>query len=263
MEQNTLDNHYRNLAQNYDTSFSTDTLSNKSQGKYNFLGEEGAKVIVDLLDIKEDDRLVDLGAGTCKTAGMVAQLAGLKYPVLCVDPVQEMLEIGKEIHNIETLCATADEFVKKDIKYDKVIIKGAVHHFPINKMREIFEGIKKQLNDNGAILIDQSRGNNKIGMPFFKKGIDTQNQLNAGVVQLVENVLKDLGFKVDLKLNDVDMKTSKENAIKIIKNRSVSGLSTLSDEEIKEGIEEVDKAYKDGAFIDWTNSRILMLAKKN
>ena len=79
---------------------------------------------------------MDLGAGTCLTRGMFAKIAGLKHPVLCADPVQEMLDVAEKnnIPNIETLCATAKEFAKKDIKYEKMLIKGAVHHFPVDKM---------------------------------------------------------------------------------------------------------------------------------
>ena len=69
--------------------------------------------------------MVDLGAGTCSTARMIARIAGLKHPVLCADHVQEMLDVAKKnkIPYIETLCATAEEFAKKNINYDKIFIK--------------------------------------------------------------------------------------------------------------------------------------------
>ena len=38
--------------------------------------------------------MVDLGAGTCDTAGLIASMAGLENPIVCVDPVREMLDIG-------------------------------------------------------------------------------------------------------------------------------------------------------------------------
>ena len=114
MNQTTLNNHYKKLAGKYDDSYSKTTTAEESKTKYNFGGEERARFIIELLEVNEDDCLVDLGAGTCVTAGIIAKITGLKHPVLCADPVQEMLDVAKKvnIHNIKTLCATV-VFVKK------------------------------------------------------------------------------------------------------------------------------------------------------
>ena len=89
--------------------------------------------------------------------------------LLCADPVQEKLDVTKKnnIPNIGTLCVTAEQFAKKDLKYDKVLMKGVVHHFPVNKMREIFSRIGTQLNAKGVILIDKVGSNRTSGMLFF------------------------------------------------------------------------------------------------
>ena len=65
MDQDTLNDHYKKLASKYDQSFSA---SSSSTG-YNFAGQAGAKTILDLMLIRKEDRVVDLGAGTCETAG--------------------------------------------------------------------------------------------------------------------------------------------------------------------------------------------------
>ena len=65
MDQDTLNDHYKKLASKYDQSFSA---SSSSTG-YNFAGQAGAKTILDLMLIQREDRVVDLGAGTCETAG--------------------------------------------------------------------------------------------------------------------------------------------------------------------------------------------------
>eukprot|EP00092_Neocalanus_flemingeri_P017532 GFUD01018967.1.p1 GENE.GFUD01018967.1~~GFUD01018967.1.p1 ORF type:complete len:267 (+),score=71.52 GFUD01018967.1:95-895(+) len=266
MDQSALNEHYRNLANKYDSSYSNATAVGDSKGQYDFLGEKGARIIMELMDMKVDDRMVDLGAGTCKTAGMIAQMAGLKHPVLCVDPVQEMLEVANKnnVPNIETLCATAEDFSRKDVKYDKILIKGAIHHFPVNKMREIFTGIKTQLNDKGVILIDKSAtSTTEEGMPFFKKGILIQRQMNAALDGLLENLLKDLGFQVDKQIIHGDKNMSKDEAIQMIKNRGISGLSVLSDDELKEGIEEVESKYEGCSVIEWKNKREMIIACKH
>ena len=89
---------------------------------------------------------------------MLSELANLEPPVLCVDPVQEMLDVAvdNKIDNIETMCATAEEFVAKYINYDKILIKGTVHHFPVSNLEMIFRGIFKQLRTSGVLLIEKS-----------------------------------------------------------------------------------------------------------
>ena len=248
MDQTTLNNHYKNLAENYDEAFAErKPEKRKVNNSFDFGGEEGARVIARLLKMKEEDHMVDLGAGTCKTAGMLAKIVSLKHPVLCVDPVQEMLEIGKKkkIASIETLCATAEEFVKKDLKYDKILIKGTVHHFPVNKMREIFTGIHRQLNPSGMILINKTGVNKGVGAPFFKKGIDTRNSIQAGLTDLLETLLKDLGFSVNIQRFEEHMDITRVEATESIRKKSLSCLSALSSEELAQGISEVERDYDD------------------
>ena len=93
--------------------------------------------------------------------GMLARLGKLSQPVLCVDPVQEMRDVAlnNKMENIETLCETAEEFTERNIKYDKILIKGTVHHFPVENINKIFTGIYNQLNDGGIMLIEKLSGN--------------------------------------------------------------------------------------------------------
>merc|ERR1711872_1187641 len=226
MDQDSLNNHYKNLAKNYDEAFAElKPDKRKAKNSFDFGGEEGARVIAELLKLKEEDHFVDLGAGTCRTAGMVAKIVSLKQPVLCVDPVQEMLDVGKKnkIDNIETLCATAEEFVKEDLKYDKMLIKGT-------------------------------------GAPFFRQGIDIRNSIQSGLTDLLENLLKDLAFTVNIKRFEEHMNITKVEAIKSIQNRSLSCLSALSDEEIAKGIAEVEREFDE--IIDYKTVWEMIVAQK-
>ena len=190
------------------------------------------------------------------------QDAGLKHPVLCADPVQEMLDVAKKnkIPNIDTLCATAEEFAKKD-KYDKLLIKGAVYHFPVNKMKEIFSGIETQLNAKEVILIDKVGSNRTSGMPFFKKGIEYQRNSQAGLTELLETILGELKFDNEKKVFDDDMNITKEEAIQTLRIKSISCLSALSEEEIEEGIEEVEREYDD--VISFTITKEMIVDRKS
>ena len=64
MNQNLLNNHYKKVADRYDESFSAKNFTG-----YSFIGEAGARTIIELMNIRREDRVVDLGSGTCVTAG--------------------------------------------------------------------------------------------------------------------------------------------------------------------------------------------------
>ena len=51
--------------------------------------------------------MVDLGAGACQVASALARKVGLRNPVLCVDPSQEMLDTGRGLIMVKIQCSGA------------------------------------------------------------------------------------------------------------------------------------------------------------
>ena len=66
MKQEDLNDHYRKVAKDYDSAFSSKSDSGSG---YTFLGRGGAEALMKMMDLQKQDKLVDLGAGTCVTAG--------------------------------------------------------------------------------------------------------------------------------------------------------------------------------------------------
>ena len=69
--------------------------------------------------------------------------------------------------------------------------------------------------------------------------------MQGGLTELLENLLADLGFHVEKQIFEDDATITKNEAIESIMNRSLSVLSALSDEDIEEGIKEVEREYND------------------
>jgi len=256
MNQESLNEHYKSIAKNYE-----DMFANSHEDGYTFMGKEGARELMKMMQLKVDDKLVDLGAGTCKTAGYLSELANLKEPVLCVEPVQEMLDVAldKKVSNIETLCITAEDFAKQDIHYDKILIKGTVHHFPISNFELIFGGIYKQLNNNGILLIEKTDENSNTG-PFFKKGMTTHVKKLGGLSDLIVNTLKSIGFKTEQVTKDQKVVKTKEEAMNYVRNRSVSSWEAFSDEEIEEEVKNIQNMECDS--IEYFTQREMIIASK-
>jgi len=259
--------HYSNLASNYDNIYASVSPTNltSSTNAYNFSGESGARMIIEKLRISIEDKVVDLGAGTCKMAGLVALLANLESPIICVDPVDKMLQIAARTgeKNIKPIVATAEEFAKMELKYDKIFIKVAIHHFDRSRLKETFLGIRRQLRENGGILIEFLGDDRKEGSPFFEKGINAQNQLQKGLKDILSNILEDLGFVVEVFDFCYQLMVQKASAIKFISNRASSVLSMMSDVDIKAGILEVERKYANVDIIQWDTKRFVIIAWKN
>ena len=186
----------------------------------------------------------------------------MENPLLCVDPVREMLDIGmkNKIANIETICETAEEFSGRDIQYDKIYLKMVIHHLPLDKLRKIFTGITRQLSNNGTILIDKTKEQGT-SYPTFQKARQLHTLSEKGRSELLQDIFHSLGYKVTTKIVEARARMTKAEAIKNIRNRYTSTLELLSDQEIQEGIEEVERKFPD--VIEYDHKREIIIAKKN
>ena len=210
--------------------------------------------------------------------GMLVRLGNLTQPVLCVDPVQEMLDVAEanKMENIETLCETAEEFTKRQIKYDKILIKGTVHHFPAENIENIFTGIYNQLNEGGILLIEKLSGNKvnflklyvhliffvqNAGIPFFKRGKEVQLQVHQGLTEKLVGIFESLKFRKVEKFAIVcHTSKTKDEAIAHIKNRSASSWATLTEDEIEDGVKDVQENF--GDIIEYITEMEIIIATK-
>ena len=104
-----------------------------------------ADMVEKFLDLKPTSRLVDLGAGFGSFASLLWTRAGLTKPVTCVEPSQEMLDLGANLPSLSPVCQGAEDWASTDLgngEFDRVLIKYAVHHFDRKRMSETFEGIR-------------------------------------------------------------------------------------------------------------------------
>ena len=189
-------------------------------------------------------------------------MAELKNPVICVDPVREMLDVGirNKIANIETICESAEQFSQREIHYDKLLIKGTVHHFPVNNLRQIFTGISNQLTTGGVVLIEKTPGKPAQGYPSFEKALKLHSQFFSGLSDILVSLFQELGFQVTSTIVTGKGKISKAEAIKNIRARYTSTLELLSDQEIQDGVEEVERNFPE--VIEYENQREMMIAVK-
>jgi len=199
--------------------------------------------ILGFLDLKINDKFVDIGGGTGKYTLELARATKICNEPICVEP-SSMADIAARNDSLIVYNETANDFVKRDKRYNKVLIKEAIHHFPNRK--RFFKELYKKMNDNGIFLIVTRPS--KIKMPFFNK---LKKLFYRGQPDFRDIVLdlKDSGFKTDVVIDTYKIKISKSRWYELLRGRFMSDLSKLTDEAIEDGIKELEKILKDEDII--------------
>lgn len=248
-ERERLDRHYTHLAKKYDDAFFF------AEGYRNWVAE----LIVNELGIEEDDSVIDLGGGTGFSAKMVHEKAGLQKDILCVDPCIEMLEGARMLMGVSALCSDALSFTRReDLRYDKILIKEAVHHFKdrIGK----WKGIYRQLYPNGKLLIVTRPP--QVDFPFFKAALRSFEQCQPHY-DILRTELESAGFHVGVIVRAYPLKVNKEYWFEKIRQRFMSNLADFDGEELNQGLRELEKEYKAKETLDFADRLVFIVGSKS
>ena len=137
----------------------------------------------------------------------------------------------------------AIKYLKKtNVLFDLILIKQTIHFFSKKQIKSLLNLAKNKLNKNGQIFIFSLK-TKKNEIPCFKimkskllKSLKKDEDLLKIIERNLKNCTKKkFSFKVNL---------SKSKYIRMIKNRYISCLLNLSDEELKKGVNEIKYSYK-------------------
>lgn len=221
--------HYENLAENFDRAW---LFSEEYQS-------ELAKKILQHLEFKPEDILVDIGAGTGSYTAKIHALGGGKLAPICVEPSCQMAVVAEKNHGLSIVREDALTFSRRDMQYDKVLVKETIHH--IAKRVQMWRGVRGSLSENGRVLVVTRPQN--IQWPLFidAKKIFAQHQ--PATECLVEEMVQ-AGFSVDVFCESFVIRLPKQRWFDMLKARFISDLSRFSDEEIEAGITEIENIYQ-------------------
>ena len=82
----------------------------------------------------------------------------------------------------------------------------------------------------------------------------------TGLSNLLVNTLADVGFDVKTEYIEQKVTKTKQEAVDYIRNRSVSSWANLTDEQIEEGVKELDENY--GDIVEYSTEREMIIATK-
>ena len=191
------------------------------------------------IKFKKNTQILDIGCGRANIISALQKIYKFNNKAIGIDVVKNK-DVKK---NIIFKKIDAVNFLKKrDVLFDLILIKQTIHFFSKKQIRSLLNLAKKKLNKNGRIFVFSLK-TKKNEIPCFKimkSKLLKSLQRDEDIIRLIKDDLKNyktynFNFKVNL---------SKSKYIRMIKNRYISCLLNMSDNEIKKGTSEIKSNYK-------------------
>ena len=197
------------------------------------------------INFNKDSKILDIGCGRANIISALQKKYKFKNRPVGIDIIA-----NKGIKsNIVFKKIDALKYLKKQEKYDLILIKQTIHFFSKSNLNHLLNLAKNRLNPKGKLLIFSLKTkNNKI--PCFKKmKIKLQNSLKRDEY-LFKIIKKSLKNTKDFNFN-FKVVISKKKYLWMIKSRYISCLLGLKENEIIKGLDEIKLNYKNKIkFVD-------------
>jgi ubiquinone/menaquinone biosynthesis C-methylase UbiE len=190
------------------------------------------------INFNKNSKILDIGCGRANIISALQKKYKFKDKPIGIDVVASK-DVKK---NISFKRIDALKYLKKQKKYDLILIKQTVHFFSKTNLINLLNLAKKSLNPKGKILIFSLKTkNNRI--PCFKKmekNLEESLKRDEKLFKLIKKNLKEISYaNFNFKVN-----ISKQKYVKMIRDRYISCLLNMSNKEIKLGISEIKSNYK-------------------
>jgi ubiquinone/menaquinone biosynthesis C-methylase UbiE len=210
-------------------------------------------------------RIVDLGCGNgCFVNKFVSKFKPLNNIEACigVDPYIKWLNVASTQCNItKTICMNANDFSTmppQEINYSHLLIKEMIHHIDNSTLPNVFCGIYEQLNNNGRVVIITRPV--ETNYPFFER-IHHFWKLSQTPYENVVLSMKEVGFEVTVEIATLPITLQKWEWLSFIKNKTWSVFSMCSEQEMNNGLFELNKEFEESITFDET--LIFIVGHKN
>ena len=194
--------------------------------------------LIKSLDLHEEIKILDVGCGRGYLLRSLANKANLINIPFGVEPVKHE---GPIPHHIKIINSSINSFLdNNNIKFDVVILKQVLHLLNRNEREYFYYKVKKHLNDNAKIVFIHMNDQTEIPQfPIMKNRL--KKSLNSHQYLLDELIKNFKLLKIDNFNYDVNI--SSKEYLEMIRNRYISVILDLNEEEIEKGIEFIKKHY--------------------
>ena len=188
--------------------------------------------------LNKDSKILDIGCGRGKILGSLSSRLKLKNKPIGID-LEKHFDRDKRI-NFKKVDAT--KYLKKNkIKFDLILIKQTIHLLQFKEIKRLLVLCKETLNPGGKIIIF-SLNTNQNEIPTFllmKRKLKKSLNRDKKIIQFILN----LNFKALTKKFSFKVNITKKKYIEMIENRYISTLLTMTENEISDGIKEINTKF--------------------
>jgi len=196
------------------------------------------------INLNKNSKILDIGCGRANIISALQEKFRDK-------PIGIDVVANKDIKkNIIFKKVDAIKYLKKQNKYDLILIKQTIHFFSKTNLNNLLNLAKKNLNPKGKLLIFSLKTkNNKI--PCFKKmQIELQKSLKKD--ELLFKVIRKNLKKTKESLFKYKVKIPTKKYLRMIKSRYISCLLNMNNKDLMKGIEEL--RFKHSDKVNFTDS---------
>ncbi len=196
------------------------------------------RFLVKKAKLNSKSKILDIGCGRGKILGNLSSKLSLKNKPLGIDITNHK---DKDKRIIFKKINALSFFSKNKKKFDLILIKQTIHLFNLEEIKKLLNLSIKNLSPNGKILIfSLDTDNNEI--PTFKlmktkllKSLKRDKKIFRLITKLYPYKKSKFIYKV---------KTIRNKYLKMLKNRYISTLLSISDTELQKGLNEIEHKYK-------------------
>ena len=197
------------------------------------------------INFNKDSKILDIGCGRANIISVLQHKYKFRNKPIGIDIVSNK-GVKKNIifKRVEAL-----KYLKRQDKYDLILIKQTIHFFSKTNLNLLLNLAKKRLNTKGKILIFSLKTkNNKI--PCFKKmrkNLEKSLKRDEYLFKIIKKNLK----KTKNSYFNFNVTISKKRYLWMIKSRYISCLLDLKERDINNGLNEIELKYNNTIkFID-------------
>jgi len=190
------------------------------------------------INLNKNSKILDIGCGRANIISALQKKYKFKNIAIGIDVIANK-NVKKNLifKKIDAL-----KYLKKQEKYDLILIKQTIHFFTKKKLDKLLNLSKNNLNPRGKILIFSLKTKDN-QIPCFKKmkkNLKKSLKRDDILFKLIKKNLK----KISCTNFNFEVNISKQKYLGMIRGRYISCLLNMSNKEIKLGISEIKSKYK-------------------
>jgi len=187
--------------------------------------------------LNSKSKILDIGCGRGKILGILSSKLRLKNKPLGID-ITNHKDKDKRIKFKKV--NASNFFSNNKDKFDLILIKQTIHLLNIKEIKKLLNLSKKNLSQNGKILIFTLDINNEIPTFYLMrrkltKSLKRDKKILKFIMKLYPYKKNKFTYRVKIKKNKY---------LRMIKARYMSTLLSLTKEQLQKGLDEINFRYK-------------------